>query len=336
LDVAVPGDLAITVAYAYQLHDAFDGAATDGYTLLWPYYCGNLFPCKSDPADGTTFTLQVNGVPDGQVAVYPPVIAAEAPSYMIAWAIGDYTRIDLGTTGAGTAVVVWYLPGGETAATDGTQDLVGVVDWLESTYGPYPFGDQVGSVSVGWGLGAYGGMEHHPLSHIATGAMASDETHAHEAAHGWFGDGIRIACWEDFVLSEGTVSYLAARALAAVAGATAGDAVWTRYRQRLAQLDGSQPTWPAGCNQIDILADDLFSSAPYMRGAFFWRALELRLGEAEVDGALASFFAARALTAATMQEMLDHVEAETGYDPTACAQAWLRDTTIPAADTPCP
>ena len=51
--------------------------------------------------------------------------------------------------------------------------------------------------------------------------MNDEVTHAHEAAHGWFGDGIRLACWEDFVLSEGTVSYLSAHVLGQVAGADA-------------------------------------------------------------------------------------------------------------------
>lgn len=45
-----------------------------------------------------------------------------------------------------------------------------VFDWLETTYGEYLFGDEVGSVSVAWGPGAYGGMEHHPYWHVASGA----------------------------------------------------------------------------------------------------------------------------------------------------------------------
>jgi hypothetical protein len=36
-----------------------------------------------------------------------------------------------------------------------------------ATSGPYRFGAEVGSVSAHWGAGAYGGMEHHPLWHVA-------------------------------------------------------------------------------------------------------------------------------------------------------------------------
>ena len=37
--------------------------AGKGYSLLWPYHCGNLFPCHSQPRDGTTLSLAVTGVP---------------------------------------------------------------------------------------------------------------------------------------------------------------------------------------------------------------------------------------------------------------------------------
>jgi aminopeptidase N len=41
--------------------------------------------------------------------------------------------------------------------------------------------------------------------------MGREVDQVHEAAHGWFGDGVRLRCWEDFVLSEGTASHLDAR-----------------------------------------------------------------------------------------------------------------------------
>jgi aminopeptidase N len=50
---------------------------------------------------------------------------------------------------------------------------------------------------------------------------------------------------------------------------------------------------------------------------------------------LAAFYAAHAGKAATMTEMLATIEDVTGYDATACAEAWLRSTTKPAPG-PCP
>ncbi len=328
----------VVIDYAYTLHQGFEGAMTSGVTLVWPYYCGNLFPCDSDPEDGTTFTLELTGVPEGSVAVFPESIPADAPSYMIAWAIGAYETETIGTTADGTTIVASYLPGGLVAAMDGTENLVEAFEWLETTYGPYLFGDTAGTVAAVWGPGAFGGMEHHPLWHVASPAMSDQETQAHEAAHGWFGNGVRIACWEDFVLSEGTVSYLAARAMSETAGPAVGQLTWNSYQGRLDRLQagaGNKTAWPMGCNDIDILGDGLFNDAPYMKGAFFYRALENRIGVEALDAALAAFYDEYAGKAAGMQDMLDTIEAMTGYDPSVCAVQWLRSEFPPDSDT-CP
>jgi aminopeptidase N len=318
----------IDVAFHWSLHNKFDGESLSGFTFLWPYFCGNLFPCHSQPADGTTFTLDVTGVPAGKMAVFPVTIPAEAPSYQVAWSIDAYTQLDLGTTTAGTQVSVWYRPNELTKATNGTKNLVAAFDWLEKTIGPYRFGNHVGTVEVGWGPGAYGGMEHHPFWHVGTSSIASEVTNVHESAHGWFGDGIRIRCWEDFVLSEGTVSYLAARALDVVAPSVGAQA-WADYASQLSGIPGTDPVWPQTCGQVDVLKDNLFTNAPYMRGAFFYKAVADKVGAARVDQAIATFYLAHAGGTGTMAEMLDTIHTVTGYDPSACAQIWLTSQTQP-------
>ena len=338
LDLALPATeqpVSVAIAYHYKAHDMFDGAAAAGFTFTWPYFCGTLFPCHSDPSDGTTFSLDVAGVPDGKTAVFPAAIPNEAPSYQLAWVIDDFaSELALGTTTAGTQVAMWHRASELAKAQAGGANLVKVFDWYETHIGPYRFGDKVGTISVHWPAGAFGGMEHHPRWHVAAAALNDQVTNAHEAAHGWFGDGIRIACWEDFVLSEGTVTYLAGRALEQVAP-TAGAAAWKGYAQELAQIPGTSPVWPQTCNSIDIIADHLFTNAPYIRGAFFYRALAGKVGADKVDEVLATFYAAHAGKAATMADMLATIQTVTGYDPTACAEAWLRSTTRPMPG-PCP
>lgn len=324
----------ITVRYAFHEQHDGDGWLASGSTLLWPYHCGNLFPCNSDPNDGLTFELEVGDAP--QPLIYPSQVATDTPAYVLAWAMGDYTEHELGATSHGTRLSVWHLPGGEARALSGTRDLVSAFDYFETALGAYAFGDHAGSVEADWQGGAYGGMEHHPYSHVGSGSMGDASTHIHEAAHGWFGDGVRIACWEDFVLSEGTVSYLTARATGAVLGADAEAAVWSSYEGRLQsamQSSALKVAWPEGCGEIDILEDRLFSSVPYMKGAFFYRALERRIGVDVLMGALAVFYTEHVGGAATMSELLDVIAVESGYDPHACARAWLREEQVPAADT---
>jgi aminopeptidase N len=316
----------LVVTYGFAQHDMADGLLPGGSTVVWPYFCGNLFPCHSQPADGTTFALTLDGVPAGKTAVYPETIDAESPPYMLALAVGAYGKAQLGTTAAGTKVAVYWLPNGETAARAGTKNLVKVFDWYEKTLGAYAFGNEVASVSVVWGEGLYGGMEHHPYWHVAKDAMNDELTHAHEAAHGWFGDGVRLRCWEDFVLSEGTVSYLSARALEKVAGAAMGTKVWAAYKTDLddAIAEGGAPAWPKGCNQIDIIKDKLFTNLPYMQGAFFYKDVAAKVGADVLDGVIGRFYLAHENQPAGMQDMVDAIKRETGFDPSAIVAARLR------------
>ncbi len=341
LDVGVPDtDAPVTIAvdYLFQLHDGFDGWDPDpGITFLWPTFCGNLYPCHSDPADGQTFAMTVTGA-GGATAVFPQEIPTDAPTYMPAVATGEYTELELGSTPAGTAVSVWHLPGEAAAAAAGTEHLVAVMGFYEETYGAYRFGDKVGTVSADWGPGAFGGMEHHPFWHVASGALDSEEVNAHEAAHGWYGNGVRIACWEDFVLSEGTVSYMAARALA-----EEGVDVWDGYCSELQGYcggAGNTIALPATCGAIDIINDPLWSGVPYMKGAFFLREVAGLIGEAEVDAVLADFYAAHAGGAARMDQLIDALADASPGDAAAinaAADGWLRELSCPAsADDACP
>jgi hypothetical protein len=316
----------LVVEYSFKIQDNADGLLAGGSTVIWPYFCGNLFPCHSQPADGEQFSLALDGVPSGSTAVYPPAITSDAPPYMLAWAVGKYTSQALGTTTAGTKVSVYWLPNGKTAALAGTAHLVKAFDWYEQNLGPYSFGNDVASVSVVWGEGMYGGMEHHPYWHVASDAMDDEETHVHEAAHGWFGDGIRLRCWEDFVLSEGTVSYLAAHVLGKVAGADAEANVWNEYRGELESAihDGGAPAWPTGCNKIDILKDKLFTNIPYMEGAYFYKDVAAKIGADALDGVLHDFYAAHRGQPAGMQDMIDLIKTKTGFDPSQIVTDRLR------------
>src|SRR5678816_665183 len=150
-------------------------------------------------------------------------------------------------------------------------------------------------------------------------------THAHEAAHGWFGDGVRLKCWEDFVLSEGTVSYLSARALSVVDPAQATK-IWADYKDELdaAIAEGGAPAWPTGCNRIDIIKDKLFTNLPYMEGAFFYKDVASHVGVDVLDGVLGRFYQKFKTKPASMQDMIDAIKADTGFDPTPIAEERLR------------
>ncbi|MCB9732144.1 MAG: peptidase M1 [Deltaproteobacteria bacterium] len=317
----------VYVDYRFRVQPGGEGWAKNGSTVLWPTFCGNLFPCHPDPADGFPFELAVSGYGEGLTAIYPESLPAEAPPYTLAVAVGKYTCEDLGQTGNGTTVAVCWLPRGKTKALAGTKPLVLAFDWLEQHIGTYTFGDRVASVAAAWGESAAGGMEHHPYWHVATTEMDLPITHVHEATHGWFGTGVRIACWEDFVLSEGTTSYLAARALGAVTDRATERAIWKEYGETLDAVidDEDVVVLPDGtCGAVDLLADGLFTNVLYMKGAFFWRAVAGEIGADVLDAVFARFYERHVGEAARMQDLLDQVREDTGFDPEPLAERWLR------------
>lgn len=256
---------------------------------------------------------------------------------MAAWAQGKYVEKVLGTTSAGTNLSVFYLANLTSARDDaetGTAQLRDGFEWYEQHLGAYRFGTKVGSVAVEWPSGSYGGMEHHPLWHVATVSMAEPLTHLHEAAHGWFGDGVRIRCWEDLVLSEGTASYLSVHVLEALGETTAANAAWTTYEDE-SSVPTPGPVWLTSCGELDVLDSSVYSEQTYARGALFYRALEQRVGTTVLEDALREFYAAFQGEAARFDDLLGVVHETTGYDARPCAASWLTGTTAPTF-APCP
>ena len=229
-------------------------------------------------------------------------------------------------------ISVWSLPDRLDAAMRGTAHLTAAFDYLERTYGPWRFGDHAGSVEVDWNnhdgvidWSDVGGIEHHPFWHIASFSMSSEEVHIHEAAHGWFGDGVRFACWEDLVLSEGTTTYITAQAARAV-GAPDFFPMYVDELQIICRNDRTNTAaMPGTCNEIDILTDPLWSMIPYMKGACFYKEVSDLIGEEALDQVIAAFYAEHAGSAATMQDMIDDLSAATPAGKTGALDVLVRE-----------
>lgn len=336
--VPVEGDDVVTVTVSYTFPERttaqFDGWMPElGTTFVWPENCGNLFPCHAAPTDGVTFTMHVTGG-EGDL-VYPETTVSDGPPYMAAVAVGSYESLDLGTTPAGTHLSAWYWPGREEDAASGTAHLLDSFAFFESTYGPYAFGDDVRTVEVDWGKDSWGGMEHHPYFHVAAFDFRNEEPQIHEAAHGWFGDAVRLQCWEDFVLSEGTVTYITARASEQVGG----DDFWPYYVDDfLVNIcegrDVNGVILPdQTCNTIDFEESAVWSLATYMKGACFYEDVADEVGAEVVDAAIAEYYQAHVNEAGRMQDMIDTLIAHAPDHADAIetfAEEWLRTEACPA------
>ncbi len=338
-DVDAPVTIAISYGFgASTLYEFAGWMPSQGVSFVWPSNCGQLFPCDPSPADGVTFTMDVTGAGSDLTVVYPTTTFSEAPSYMPAIAVGDYTQLDLGITGSGTQVWAWY-GGGEAGlerALAGTEHLVAAIDYFETRYGAYAFGPETGTVSVDWGPDSYGGMEHHPFFHVGRFDFSDEEAQIHEAAHGWYGDGVRLECWEDFVLSEGTTTYITAHAMDELGGPDFWDYYVEDFLVPICRgLDYNAVVLPdETCNEIDFEQSNLWSLAPYMKGACFYEDVADLIGQDAVDEAIGEFYVDKVNEAARMGEMIDRLKSKA--DPgdadeiDALVDEWLRTYECPA------
>jgi aminopeptidase N len=103
---------------------------------------------------------------------------------------------------------MWYLPQNEKGAKELFAEFAPMLDFFESTIGPYPFGDEkMGVVET-----PHKGMEHQTINaygnRYAKTAYGYDELLQHEFAHEWFGNQLTNANWDDMWLHEGLGSYM--------------------------------------------------------------------------------------------------------------------------------
>lgn len=102
----------------------------------------------------------------------------------------------------------WHLPQSEAQARELMKEFSLILDFFESTIGPYPFGDEkMGVVET-----PHLGMEHQTINaygnKYAKTMYGYDDLLQHEFSHEYFGNQMTNANWDDMWLHEGLGSYM--------------------------------------------------------------------------------------------------------------------------------
>lgn len=178
----------------------------------------SLFPCFDTPAVKSTYTATVR-VPDGvtvlmsasrssyskQDRVFQFSMEFPVPSYLVALVAGDLQHVDVGPRSR-----VWAEP---CLLSCAVKKLGGSVErWLdvaEGLFGPYLWGRcDIVFLPPSFPIVA---MENPCLTFIIASILESSEflliDVIHEIAHGWFGNAVTNATWEEMWLSEGLATY---------------------------------------------------------------------------------------------------------------------------------
>ncbi|CAI5692431.1 unnamed protein product [Oreochromis niloticus] len=178
----------------------------------------SFFPCFDTPAVKSTYTATVR-VPEGvtvlmsasrssyskQDRVFQFSMEFPIPSYLVALVAGELQHVDVGPRSR-----VWAEP---CLLSCAVKKLGGSVErWLgvaEDLFGPYLWGRcDIVFLPPSFPIVA---MENPCLTFIIASILESSEflliDVIHEIAHGWFGNAVTNATWEEMWLSEGLATY---------------------------------------------------------------------------------------------------------------------------------
>ena len=201
----------------------------------------------------------------------------------------------------------------------------GFVAWMESTFGPYPYGSELRILSAPT---YWSGFEHpgnivlDDQLGMGSSAYANPVAHVldHEIAHQWAGDQTTIASTYDFVWKEAMAEYLAFvyEDMADRPSAAATANAWKAFSVGAAYfpVPGEEP-------ELFDYYGDVYGPGPMI----LFRQLEVMSSREQVIAALQAVLGTQ--RALSVDDLLAALEASTGLDLDAYAAAWLRGTGAP-------
>ena len=360
LSITLPAD-ATSVRIAY--HTTADSTALQWLTTrdsngrLSPFlftqsqaiHARSWIPLQDSPAVRVTYEATIR-VPE----LWTPVMSAEhddppgivhrqtvyrfrmshpIPPYLIALAVGDLSRQELGPR---TGVVAG--PGVIKAAAQEFADTETMVKAAEARYGPYRWGRY--NLLILPPSFPFGGMENPMLTFATPTVIAGDKSLvslvAHELAHSWSGNLVTNATWSDFWLNEGFTTYIERRIIEDLYGTRRAAMERVLGMRELRDELKSLPPRDQVLH-VDLAGrdpDEGMTRIPYEKGALFLTTLEQAFGRARFDAFLRAYFDHFAFQSITTKDFRAYLRAHLFTQDEAAAQhidldAWIEQPGLP-------
>lgn len=337
VEVAYHGDPALAeVADRYER--GWLTADDTVYVAGEPGGAENWFPANGHPEDAAAFTLRIT-VPTGTEVVasgdllehtsddgrdtFVWVNDDEIPTYLATFAAGgfDVRTWDEDVDGGMVRVTYAFPPDATERERSAVANTGEMLRYFSGLFGPFP-SDRIGGVVVD-GFGA--ALETEEM--VVYGRSALEErTVAHEIAHHWFGNSVRLRRWRDIWLNEGIARYAEALWAEHEGGPEARD----RVLESLASaLEGASADTNRSFAIGNPDADELFDGSIYNRGALALHALRVELGDEVFFRLLKEWHARNAGRAVTTREFVSLAEEVSGRDLEAFFNRWLFEAALP-------
>lgn len=235
------------------------------------------------------------------------------PCYLIALAVGDLVYGDLGNhTG------VYCEPELLDASMYEFKDLPYMMEAAEKLYGKYAW-EQYDLLILPYSF-PFGGMENPRLTFANPTLIAGDRSLvsviAHELAHSWSGNLVTNETWNDFWLNEGFTVYFENRIMEEIVGKKGADNLalieFFELQEELERIKNSPHPEDAHLF-LDLDGrdpDDGMTDVAYVKGAFFLKTLENRVGREKMDAFLQSYFNHFKFTSVNTEKFVQYLEKE--------------------------
>ena len=307
-------------------------------TMNEPHMAAWWFPANDHPRDKALMDIRItvpqgkqviaNGhllgrtVRDGRATTRWRAREPMAP-YNAFFAAGDFA-VASGRTGG----LPWYTAVSRSLSDEQRRVSMsmlkrsaGIVRWLESDLGDYPFsttGGVVTGLSPGFALENQTRPTYEALSRSSTWLMV------HELAHQWFGDSVSVENWHDIWLNEGPATFFEARYRATHGGRSTGTWLDRWYEM----YDAGSSFW--NLSIADPGAKNLFDWAVYLRGGMTLQALRQRIGDEDFWTVLRRWVSERRDGNGSTEQFAALAEQVSGEDLQAFFEAWVRAEEKPA------
>jgi leukotriene-A4 hydrolase len=235
------------------------------------------------------------------------------PSYLIALAVGD-----IGFHNFGQHCGVYAEKELLEQCVQEFEDLPLMMQAAENLYGAYQWGRY--DVLVLPYSFPFGGMENPMLTFanptLLTGDKSLVSVLAHELAHSWSGNLVTNHSWSDLWLNEGTTVYFEQRIMEALRGKEIADVLaqveFGELQKTLAEMaaDSSLQDSKLHLDLVNRDPDIAMSDIAYVKGAFFFRTLEKKVGRKQLDRFLNAYFKHFAYQTITADRFIEFLEKE--------------------------
>ena len=269
------------------------------WTLSEPYGAKAWWPCKQDLNDKIDVTEVILNTPAGNTGVSNGLLISETstttgkryrwmhnypiPAYLIAIAVTNYVKYT-DTVGSGaTAFPIdnYVYPEDLVTAQASTAVTVPIMNFFESSLGPYPFrNEKYGHAQFGWG----GGMEHTTISFMGS---FNRGLIAHELGHQWFGNKVTCGSWQDIWLNESFATYLTGMTVEHLDGAAAFKN-WRVHANNRATTPTSGSVYVTAQDTLNV--GRVFNgNLSYNKGAMVLHMLRKKIGETNFNQTLRDY-----------------------------------------------